>query len=280
MQKRKMRPTISEAFVGGRSRKTSSANVTDSYIAGGSGNALLGSTSSMEEVHVPSTSTMTYFLADEATVNAASMAKSSDSLGSAGIFGVQSLSSSRPSNTNGTRMFGNEILSVTEHKGVPGKESTEYGDEEEQVGEGRSAHVDIDHMITTNSHQEFSALTLSRGKPREASPNSSPSLGVLKSPRSCDEFSEAASQALVSGDEDESLLGSPLPSSIASPKRNIPCTEPSASPPQLIMPTLTMPSRRPFTARGKNVGRLKILIAGDSGKQCLTKLGQVCLAKR
>ncbi|KAI5808518.1 Septin-domain-containing protein, partial [Peziza echinospora] len=35
--------------------------------------------------------------------------------------------------------------------------------------------------------------------------------------------------------------------------------------PQFIMPTIRMPSRRPFTDRGKRVGRLKILIAGDSG---------------
>ena len=35
--------------------------------------------------------------------------------------------------------------------------------------------------------------------------------------------------------------------------------------PQLIMPSIKMPSRRPFTERGKDIGRLKILIAGDSG---------------
>ena len=34
---------------------------------------------------------------------------------------------------------------------------------------------------------------------------------------------------------------------------------------QLVMPSLQMPSRRPFTDKGKNMGRLKILIAGDSG---------------
>ncbi|EPS43932.1 hypothetical protein H072_2052 [Dactylellina haptotyla CBS 200.50] len=34
---------------------------------------------------------------------------------------------------------------------------------------------------------------------------------------------------------------------------------------QFIMPTIRMPSRRPFTARGKELGRLKILVAGDSG---------------
>ncbi|KAF3902251.1 Septin-4 [Arthrobotrys entomopaga] len=34
---------------------------------------------------------------------------------------------------------------------------------------------------------------------------------------------------------------------------------------QFIMPTIKMPSRRPFTARGKELGRLKVLVAGDSG---------------
>ncbi|KAF3922055.1 Septin-7 [Dactylellina cionopaga] len=34
---------------------------------------------------------------------------------------------------------------------------------------------------------------------------------------------------------------------------------------QFIMPTIKMPSRRPFTARGEELGRLKILVAGDSG---------------
>ncbi|PKY03958.1 hypothetical protein P168DRAFT_172118 [Aspergillus campestris IBT 28561] len=34
---------------------------------------------------------------------------------------------------------------------------------------------------------------------------------------------------------------------------------------QLIMPSITMPSRRPFTDRGKSLGRLKLLFAGVSG---------------
>ncbi|KAK3340127.1 Septin-domain-containing protein [Neurospora tetraspora] len=37
------------------------------------------------------------------------------------------------------------------------------------------------------------------------------------------------------------------------------------SAPQLIMPSINMPSRRPFTDQGKSMGRLKVLIAGDSG---------------
>lgn len=39
----------------------------------------------------------------------------------------------------------------------------------------------------------------------------------------------------------------------------------SGSAPQLIMPSIKMPSRRPFTEEGKRLGRLKVLIAGDSG---------------
>jgi hypothetical protein len=39
----------------------------------------------------------------------------------------------------------------------------------------------------------------------------------------------------------------------------------SGSAPQLIMPRMKMPSRRPFTDEGKSMGRLKVLIAGDSG---------------
>lgn len=35
---------------------------------------------------------------------------------------------------------------------------------------------------------------------------------------------------------------------------------------QLIMPSIRMPSRRPFTERGKNLGRFKILVAGANGK--------------
>ncbi|KAL8720560.1 MAG: hypothetical protein Q9225_002606, partial [Loekoesia sp. 1 TL-2023] len=43
--------------------------------------------------------------------------------------------------------------------------------------------------------------------------------------------------------------------------------------PQLIMPSIQMPSRRPFTERGRGVGKMKILLAGDSG------LGKTSLIK-
>lgn len=39
----------------------------------------------------------------------------------------------------------------------------------------------------------------------------------------------------------------------------------SGTAPQLVMPSIKMPSRRPFTDEGKRIGRLKVLVAGDSG---------------
>ncbi|KMP04891.1 hypothetical protein CIHG_04181 [Coccidioides immitis H538.4] len=48
---------------------------------------------------------------------------------------------------------------------------------------------------------------------------------------------------------------------------------------QLVMPSIKMPSRRPFTERGKSLGRLKVMIAGStgSGKTCLLRsIVQAC----
>lgn len=41
---------------------------------------------------------------------------------------------------------------------------------------------------------------------------------------------------------------------------------------QLVMPSIRMPSRRPFTEEGKRVGRLKVLLAGSSGRRPRNKL--------
>lgn len=62
---------------------------------------------------------------------------------------------------------------------------------------------------------------------------------------------DIASQAIVSSGDEDRDVGSELID--------------SGSAPQLVMPSIKMPSRRPFTERGKNMGRLKVLIAGDSG---------------
>ena len=63
---------------------------------------------------------------------------------------------------------------------------------------------------------------------------------------------DIASQAIISSGDEDHDIGSELID--------------SGSAPQLVMPSIRMPSRRPFTERGKNMGRLKVLIAGDSGE--------------
>jgi hypothetical protein len=63
---------------------------------------------------------------------------------------------------------------------------------------------------------------------------------------------EINSQAIGSGDEEERVRGSPR-------------IAPGGAT-QFIMPSITMPSRRPFTQRGKAMGRLKVLLAGASGR--------------
>lgn len=60
---------------------------------------------------------------------------------------------------------------------------------------------------------------------------------------------EASCHAIPSDDDDQSAAQSLLQDSA----------------PQLVMPSIKMPSRRPFTERGKAMGRLKMLVAGGSG---------------
>lgn len=70
---------------------------------------------------------------------------------------------------------------------------------------------------------------------------------------------EVFSQAIVSGGEDEQDTSAMMD---------------SGSAPQLVMPSIKMPSRRPFTEKGKNMGRLKVLIAGDSGTYTKSNLNR------
>lgn len=79
---------------------------------------------------------------------------------------------------------------------------------------------------------------------------SSPKSVSARSLRHSDNESETGnSQAIVSSeDEDEDR---PVQKSQAQ---------------QFIMPSIMMPTRRPFTAKGKDIGRLKILLVGSSGR--------------
>ena len=91
-----------------------------------------------------------------------------------------------------------------------------------------------------------------------ANPSQDPSLPSSPDTRSSRSFpqsrasssaDENSSQAIVSSEDDEPELPSTVQDSA----------------PQLIMPSIMMPSRRPFTQRGKTIGRCKIMVAGSRG---------------
>ncbi|KAI9769326.1 MAG: hypothetical protein M1839_003749 [Geoglossum umbratile] len=103
----------------------------------------------------------------------------------------------------------------------------------------------------TTYSQPLTPLFIGSPAPGSSIP-SSPKSASTKSFRHSDEDStvdDGGSQAVVSSGEEDS--------------ESLPQMRDSA--PQLIMPSIKMPSRRPFTERGKAMGRLKVLIAGDSG---------------
>ena len=62
---------------------------------------------------------------------------------------------------------------------------------------------------------------------------------------------EKNSQAIASSDEEDEAEDAPDVETMPAP--------------QLIMPSIMMPSRRPFTENGRRLGRLKVLLAGGSG---------------
>lgn len=107
-------------------------------------------------------------------------------------------------------------------------------------------------LLAPSMSQSFASL--SSQAPLSSMP-SSPKSFSNRSFRPSDEDSmdEGGSQAIASSEDDD------VEPQIHSSMQD--------SAPQLIMPSIKMPSRRPFTERGKGLGRLKVLIAGDSGMQ-------------
>jgi hypothetical protein len=115
--------------------------------------------------------------------------------------------------------------------------------------------LDSPEQTSPLSHAVSRPLTpLDLGNPDDPSSlPSSPKSISNQSLRPLDDISitdEINSQAIGSGDEEEFGSSRPLPGGAS----------------QLIMPSIKMPSRRPFTERGKAMGRFKLLLAGSPGK--------------
>ena len=83
-------------------------------------------------------------------------------------------------------------------------------------------------------------------------PSSPKSLSSRSAPKSDDQSisDDNASQAIASSDDEQEEQHAAV----------------QDSQPELIMPSIKMPSRRPFTSNGKRIGRFKILVAGQKGR--------------
>ncbi|KAJ9633339.1 hypothetical protein H2204_007056 [Knufia peltigerae] len=118
----------------------------------------------------------------------------------------------------------------------------------------------------TNHSQHVREVTPSPLPSRDVSLPSSPKSGSSRSLHQSDD-------ELTNDETGSQVIGSSEDSEIESP------AVVQDSQPELIMPSIKMPSRRPFTERGKRLGRFKIMVAGrkGTGKTSLIKsIVQLC----
>ncbi|KAG9240030.1 Septin-domain-containing protein [Calycina marina] len=140
---------------------------------------------------------------------------------------------------------------------------------EEAILDSASPSNDMSRNASPSFQRRLSQVTISRPfTPLSyTSPGPLSALSGLDSRWNSDagsEVDENASQAVISSSEEEQTTSELMD---------------SGSVPQLVMPSIKMPSRRPFTEKGKYMGKLKVLIAGDSdtGKTSLIKaIVQTC----
>ncbi|PVH88959.1 hypothetical protein DL98DRAFT_508809 [Cadophora sp. DSE1049] len=221
---------------------------------------------------------MSYFIADEKTMEASTsrspnvLPKQRD-LSKSSSYGVESLETTISSLAQDSD-DSDEKLRTARHNWKKNLGQRMSRKSEEDLSQPTSPSVRSSGNVSRNASPSFqrrsSQATISRpftplsyGSPAPPSLLSSPD-----SRRNSDAGSlmdEVASQAIVSSGDEEKEMGTEMVD--------------SGSAPQLVMPSIKMPSRRPFTERGKNMGRLKVLIAGDSGvgKTSLIKaIVQVC----
>lgn len=131
------------------------------------------------------------------------------------------------------------------------RDSSRGSVEQAPVNTGNSSPYNPGQADHLNPSMSQSFASLSSQAPLSSMSSSPKSFSNRSFRPSDDESLDGGSQAIASGEDDD--VEPPSQSSIQD------------SAPQLIMPSIKMPSRRPFTERGKGLGRLKVLIAGDTG---------------
>lgn len=230
-----MRPSAGGDALAGRSRKSSLADATTPLAGPGHGTQT------------------TFFLANEETMDRASATTETEGTDSA--YGVRSLDDAVGDAGEGDgRGEGDdeEDEDTKSHTQESSSERPARG-EPDPLPDSRpsTSHIRPRRQSPCTASLPLTPLSLASPAPGSSLP-SSPKSGSSRSLRQSDEDSVAddtGSQAIVSSGEED-----------VEPAQGV-----RDSTPQLVMPSIKMPSRRPFTERGKNMGRLKILIAGDTG---------------
>ncbi|CAL3964936.1 unnamed protein product [Diplocarpon coronariae] len=221
---------------------------------------------------------MSYFLADEKTMEASQSRSSSNphkqrDPSKSSPYGVESLETMISSLAQDSDDSDEKLLNARrKRKKNLGQRLSRKSKEDlsEPVSPSAKTSSDISRNISPAFPRRTSQPSIPRpftplsyGSPAPPSPLSSP--GSRRNSVAGSLMDDVASQAIQSSGEEDKDMGSEMVD--------------SGSAPQLVMPSIKMPSRRPFTERGKNMGRLKVLIAGDSrvGKTSLIKaIVQLC----
>ena len=166
-------------------------------------------------------------------------------------FGSESITADRPTGNHSSTKH------VEKHVSRPGSHGSSTGSAKPSESSRASPTRKLKRKLS--SHASSTPLTplnvdAPSPIPTSAMP-STPSAVSLHSLKLSDEESamdESASQAITSSGEDEGADANTQQGA-------------SGSFPQLVMPSIQMPSRRPFTTKGKAMGKLKVLIAGETG---------------
>lgn len=116
------------------------------------------------------------------------------------------------------------------------------------------------HTPQLTESRPLTPLMTGQHTPLDSAFPSTPKSGSFRSLRLSDEddglTEDNASQAIAPSDDEDGHQPAQQESLV---------DDMGSSMPELVMPSLSMPSRRPFTARGRMMGRLKVCVAGAKG---------------
>jgi hypothetical protein len=205
---------------------------------------------------------MTYFLTDENSIGESQSSsptmypKHQDNIKNSN-YGVESLETTISSIHEDSDDQEDKVRTARRNWKKKLAHNTSTSSEEDLADFGSPSSNDMSRNTSPSYQRRSSQATISRpftplsfGSPAPPSLMGSP--GSRRNSDAGSYMDENASQAIISSGDEERETALELMD--------------SGSAPQLVMPSIKMPSRRPFTERGKNLGRLKVLIAGDSGR--------------